>query len=145
MRKLLLFVALISFANTSFCKDHGNDLKIVIIRHGEKPEKGNNLTCQGLNRALQLPPVIYAKFGVPDYVYVPSISLDEKTKHARMFETVIPIAAKYNLTINSKYEEHDSANIASDLKSKKGTILISWEHHAITSIVKALGVTNGKS
>ena len=37
------------------------DLKVVIIRHGEKPEKpatGDNLTCQGENRVLQIPEVL---------------------------------------------------------------------------------------
>ena len=29
-----------------------NRLKIVIIRHGEKPETGDNLSCQGESRAL---------------------------------------------------------------------------------------------
>jgi hypothetical protein len=32
---------------------------IVLVRHGEKPDKGlGQLDCQGLNRALALPPVI---------------------------------------------------------------------------------------
>ena len=38
------------------------NLKVVIIRHGEKPadksEGGDNLSCQGQNRALQLPAVL---------------------------------------------------------------------------------------
>src|SRR5579863_10187493 len=69
-------------------------LRIVFIRHGEKPEKGSNLTCKGLNRSLQLPAVITKKFGVPDFIYVPSMKQSEKTTHARMFETVVPLAAK---------------------------------------------------
>ena len=86
-------------------------LRIVFIRHAEKPEKGSNLSCRGLNRSYQLPAVIKSKFGVPDHIYVPSMKMGEKTSHARMFETAIPLAVKYNLAINSKYDEKDSAGV----------------------------------
>ncbi|HEX9509816.1 MAG TPA: histidine phosphatase family protein [Puia sp.] len=120
------------------------NLKVVIIRHGEKPKTGDNLTCQGVNRSLQLPEVLHAKFGIPAYTYIPAPGLGESTKHARMFQTIIPFAAKYNLVLNSKYEEFDSVNIAKDLLSRTGVVLMVWQHHAITSIVRALGVkTNG--
>ena len=47
------------------------NLKVVIIRHGEKPTEkpsdksdgGDNLSCQGQNRALQLPAVLIKKIG----------------------------------------------------------------------------------
>jgi hypothetical protein len=116
------------------------ELKIVFIRHGEKPLKGDNLTCQGLNRSLALPAVLYAKFGIPAYTYVPSMEEGSATKHARMFQTVSPFAARYNLTINSSLQEKDSASIAKELLSRKGTVLVVWEHKAIPSIVRALGL-----
>src|SRR5258708_19999405 len=116
------------------------NLKVVIIRHGEKPKTGDNLTCQGVNRSLQLPEVLHAKFGIPAYTYIPAPGLGESTKHARMFQTIIPFAAKYNLVLNSKYEEFDSVNIAKDLLSRTGAVLMVWQHHAITSIVRALGL-----
>ena len=37
-------------------------LRVVIIRHGEKPEEGDNLSCAGLNRALALPAVLARVF-----------------------------------------------------------------------------------
>jgi hypothetical protein len=116
------------------------ELKIVLIRHGEKPPKGDNLTCQGLNRSLALPAVLYGKFGVPSYTYIPSMELGEQTKHARMFQTVTPFAAQYNLALNSSLEERDSTHIASELLSRKGTVLVVWEHKAIPIIARALGV-----
>jgi hypothetical protein len=64
------------------------------------------------------------------------------TKHSRMFQTVIPLAAEYNLTINSQHDEKDSSGLASDIRKKEGTVLLVWEHHAIPSIVRALGVPN---
>lgn len=141
MRYVALFVFLSIFSETSFGGKPGPGLTIVFIRHGEKPAKGDNLTCKGLNRALELPPVLYGKFGVPDFTYVPEMATGVSTKHARMFQTVLPLAARYNLTLNSSFEEKDSAGIAADILSRQGTVLVVWEHKAIPSIVRALGVT----
>lgn len=116
------------------------DLKIIFIRHAEKPVKGDNLTCQGINRSLKLPAVINAKFGVPANLFVPAIGLGEATKHSRMFQTIVPLAAKYNLTVNSSRQEKDSLGMAADLKSRTGITLVVWEHSNIVPIVRALGV-----
>src|SRR5580698_89431 len=124
-----LCFAIFSFAQT-----------VVIIRHGEKPPKGKNLNCQGLNRSLKLPAVLYSKFGIPGSIYVPSLDNNISTGHARMFQTVIPLAAKYNLKINSRYAEMDTDALAREIKSKKGFVLVVWQHSIIPSIVRALGV-----
>ena len=122
--------------------DPDNSLKVVIIRHGEKPENGDNLSCQGENRALQLPAVLYQKFNKPDYTYVPSLELDKSTKHARMFQTVTPFAIKYNLKVNSKYDEKDTSTIAKKILEKTGTVLMVWEHSEIPPLAEELGVEN---
>lgn len=119
-----------------------DNLKVVIIRHGEKPNDGDNLSCQGQNRALQLPTVLYNKFGRPDQVYVPSLGLGPSTKHARMFQTVSPFAIKYNLTVNSQFDEKDYQNVATEVLNKTGTVLLVWEHSAIHHLAKKLGVKN---
>ena len=118
------------------------DLKVILIRHGEKPEKGGNLTCRGLNRSLQLPSVIQRKFGVPDFTYVPALKMGDKTSHSRMFETVIPLAVKYNLAINSKFDEKDVKGLAAEIKTEKGTVLVVWEHSMIPGLVHALGISD---
>lgn len=134
----LLVVCLWFMVSSAFAQS--SELKIVFIRHAEKPVKGDNLTCQGVNRSLKLPAVINAKFGVPAYLFVPAMGLGEATKHSRMFQTIIPLAAKYNLTINSSRQEKDSLGMAADLKSRTGTTLVVWEHNNIVPIVRALGV-----
>ena len=133
---LFFFIAI----TISEVKAQSNDLRVVFIRHAEKPKVGDNLTCQGLNRALKLPAVLYSKFGIPAFTYVPSIGLGEATKHSRMFQTVMPLAAKYNLVINSAHIEQDSLGIAANIKSKTGTVLVLWEHKGIAPIVRSLGV-----
>jgi hypothetical protein len=112
-------------------------LKIVIIRHGEKPKTGDNLSCQGLNRALALPPVLYtACGGAPNYTYVPTLNTGKKTSSVRMFQTVTPFAVKYNLTINSKYAETDTVKAAADVVKKNGVVLMVWEHGNIPGLAR---------
>ncbi|HMI63613.1 MAG TPA: hypothetical protein VK518_22005 [Puia sp.] len=87
----LLFILHVSAQNS--------DLKIVLIRHAEKPAKGYNLTCQGLNRSLQLVPLLHSRFELPTSIYVPNLGQGDTTKHARMFQTIVPFAVKYNLRL----------------------------------------------
>lgn len=136
----LLSCLVISFAARSQKADEG--LRVVFIRHGEKPKIGDNLTCQGLNRSLLLPAVLYSRFGIPVATYIPAIGMGDSTKHSRMFQTIIPFAVKYNLALNSKFGEKDSAEIGTELLGKKGTVLVVWEHKAIAPIVRALGIKN---
>ena len=140
----IAFIFITAFSSHSYCQNVNNieQLKVIFIRHGEKPLKGDNLTCQGLNRSLQLPTIISSKFGVPDFIYVPSLAVGQSTKHSRMFQTIVPLAVKYNLPINSNFQEKDSAGVANDIKSRSGTVLVVWEHHAIVPIIKALGISN---
>jgi hypothetical protein len=133
-RVVLIVLCFLCFADFSFAQT------VVIIRHGEKPPNGKNLNCQGLNRSLKLPAVLYSKFGIPGSIYVPSLDNNISTGHARMFQTVVPLVAKYNLKINSKYAETDTAALAKEIKSKKGFVLVVWKHSIIPSIVRALGI-----
>lgn len=137
---LLLVFAFTNFYALKEASAQAQNLKLVFIRHGEKPVEGNNLTCQGLNRSLELPKVLYTKFGAPAYLFAPALALGEATKHARMFQTISPLAIKYNLPINTSHAEKDSVLIAKDLKSKTGTVVTIWEHKAIAPIIRCLGV-----
>jgi len=115
-------------------------LKLVFIRHAEKSEEGDNLNCQGLNRSMQLPAVLFKKFGKPNNIYVPALGLGDVTKHARMLQTITPFVAKYGLTVNSEYDEDDYKKIGKALLNENGTIIIVWEHKNIPPILAYLGV-----
>lgn len=82
----LFFYAFILISTNA--KSQDENLKLVFIRHAERPEDGDNLTCKGFNRSIQLPAVLYKKFGIPSNIYVPSINLGKSTRRARMFQTI---------------------------------------------------------
>ena len=147
MKKNLLLAALF-FASVCLLNNIGcaqsKTVRLVFIRHGERPEDGNNLNCQGLNRSMQLPAVLTKKFGKPNSIYVPALKLGTATKRARMFQTITPLAAKYNLNVNSEFEETDYKHIGKALLKESGTVFIVWEHNTIVPILDELGV-NTKS
>ncbi|MBL7727547.1 MAG: hypothetical protein JNM68_07680 [Dinghuibacter sp.] len=117
-------------------------LTVVIVRHGEKPPKGDNLSCQGFNRSKLLPPVLYkACGGAPGHTYVPTMSTGKKTGSVRMFQTVTPFAVQYNLTINSKYAETDTVKVTQDVMTKNGVVLMVWEHTNIPGLARNFGIT----
>ena len=140
---VLAAVLLFSPPATGFAAD--DELKVVIIRHAEKPKDGDNLSCQGENRALALPGVLLNKFGRPDYTYVPTIHMGKASTHARMFQTVTPFAVKQDLTVNGKYAEADVAGVAKDVLKRSGTVLLVWEHSQIPPLARALGVSHPPS
>jgi hypothetical protein len=130
------------FAFTSVAQNvpPGIVLRVVIIRHGEKPDKGNNLSCAGLNRALALPVVLDTVTGKPAFTYVPKIKVGTTTSSDRMFQTVTPFAVQQNLNINSDFKETDVKDAAKDVLTRKGMVLMVWEHSNIPPLAKALGV-----
>jgi len=120
-------------------------LRVVIIRHGEKPDSTNNLSCIGLNRALALPNVLDTVTGKPDYTFVPTIKTGKKTSSARMFQTVTPFAVQQQLAIDSKYAETDTVGAAQEVMKKRGMVLMVWEHGNIPGLARNLGVKGNLS
>jgi hypothetical protein len=139
MYKLLIFALIYSCCSITAYSQSDN-LKVVIIRHGEKPEKGDNLNCQGFNRSIELPKVLSAKFGMPSAIFIPEVGSGNKTKSCRMFQTISPFAIKNNLKINSNHDEDDYNDIVRDVKAHSGTVIMVWEHSAIPELANALGI-----
>lgn len=71
--------------------------RVVLIRHGEKSETGDNPSCAGLNRAMALPAVLNKLLPFPsNFTYVPIIGTDDdNTTSIRMRQTVLPLACGY--------------------------------------------------
>jgi hypothetical protein len=133
---LALLVGLL-FAFNAHGQQQDNDLKIVLIRHAEKPPEGYGLSCQGINRANALPPVLHAKFGLPGVLYVAE---SDTAQHARMRQTITPFANKYGLKLNSSYKVSDIRGITKNIRKQTGTVLVVWEHKGLVKIAKELGV-----
>src|SRR6476620_6390104 len=136
VKKVLAFLVIaITVENCS--AQNASDIrlqKVVIIRHGEKPDKGDHLSCKGFNRSLQLPAVLYSKFKIPDHVFVAAMGNTKSENHLRMFETIVPFAVKYNLRINSEYDADDIKGAGGAILQSKGYALVVWEHDKIDNL-----------
>jgi hypothetical protein len=120
---------------------------IVFFRHAEKPASGlGQLTCQGLNRALQLPDVLFARFGKPDWAYAPNpnVKIDDATGsyyYVRPLTTIEPTAIRAGLSVNTKYGYSEISGLQSLLitpSKANSTIYVSWEHQYLVKIVQSI-------
>lgn len=115
-------------------------LRVVIIRHGEKPSHGNNLCPKGQDRALALPAVLDKVVGIPNHTYIPKINTGANTSGMRMFQTVTPFSVKHNLILNSQYKDSEAEKAALEIGKKRGVVLVVWDHTNIPVMAKKLGV-----
>ena len=120
---------------------------IVFIRHGEKPDAGlGQLTCQGLNRALALPAVLRAKFGVPTALFAPDPAQRKEDggraySYVRPLATIEPSAVAFGLPVDASYgfREIDKLRLALENPRLHGaTVVVAWEHHLIDDLARTL-------
>jgi hypothetical protein len=118
---------------------------IVFFRHAEKPSAGlGQLTCQGFNRAIALPTILHAKFGVPNYLYAPNpaVKIPDPAgsfHYVRPLATIEPAAIKAGLPVNTSYGYTDVAGLQSVLiRSTKAdaTLFVAWEHTYLVKTVQ---------
>ena len=119
---------------------------IVFVRHGEKPVAGlGQLDCQGLNRALALPPVI-AALGKIDAIFAPDPSQQKEDKgqlydYVRPLATIEPTAIALGLPVGASIGLTDTGRLQSALEQPKysnARVVVAWEHKQIVDIVRAL-------
>jgi hypothetical protein len=128
--------------------------RIVLVRHGEKPDKGlGQLTCQGLNRALALPSIIAKDFGRPDFIFAPNPS-DQKSDagvaydYVRPLATIEPTAITFSLPVNTNLGVSSTGRLPVVLEQplyRNALILVAWEHKGIEMIAGALLANHGGS
>lgn len=118
---------------------------LVFMRHGEKPSGGyGQLTCQGLNRALALPPVLAANYGAAQYIFAPNPTVlipDSAGSfyYVRPLATIEPTAIKLGLPVNVHYGYTDISGLQTELLGgtyATSTVFVTWEHQYIPPLVQ---------
>lgn len=129
--------------------DKGNEI-IVIVRHGEKPEKGlGQLSVTGLKRSLLLPSFFKENFGRADYIFAPNPAVKHFERHGdkklycyvRPLATIEPTAIMLALPVDTSLGLNDTKQLANTLLQSKyhnSTIYIAWEHSRILDIASEL-------
>lgn len=120
-------------------------VRLLIIRHAEKPEEGSGLTPAGERRAKA-----YAGYfqhlildGKPvrlDHIFAARDS--DNSMRPRL--TVAPLSAALHLPLDLRYSDGDYEALASDLRSKHygADILICRRHGKIPKLLTALGANS---
>ncbi|MEA2740611.1 MAG: hypothetical protein QOH05_3918 [Acetobacteraceae bacterium] len=138
--------------------------KIMVIRHAEKPGTYAGQSHSGVNEtggtcgnegAASLVTLGWARAGAlitlfappwgpktptlatPRHIFASDPAADGpngKATSRRMYETVIPLAAKLGLPIDARRRKEDYAKVVADALGKEGVVLICWQHERIVSI-----------
>ena len=128
--------------------------QILLIRHGEKPppdghtrgikedgtEDHHSLVVRGWQRAGALVPFFFEsrhpELRRPTAVYSPPVR-GKVADHGRPHQTVTPIAARIGVEVQCRHGVDDELELADDVRSCTGVVLISWEHKRIPKIANA--------
>jgi regulation of enolase protein 1 (concanavalin A-like superfamily) len=139
-------LATATFAATAVAAATGTTTEtIVFLRHGEKPAGGyGQLTCQGLQRALALPPVLTTAYGTPQYIFAsnPATKVSDTAGsfyYVRPLATIEPTAIRLGLPVNTRYGYNDIAGLQSELVSttySSSTVFVAWEHLYLQKVVQ---------
>ena len=120
---------------------------IVFLRHGEKPSAGyGQLTCQGLQRSLALPPVLTSRYGNAQFVFAPNptVMIPDSAgnfDYVRPLATIEPTAIRLGLPVNVAHGYTDAAGMEAELTSgayASSTIYVAWEHQYLQIIAQGL-------
>jgi hypothetical protein len=115
---------------------------ILVIRHSEKPEIGNELTPAGEKRAAAYPEYFknYQLDGKPLKLEHLFAAADSKNSH-RSRLTVEPLGKALGLELDMRYANKKFQDLVDELQATNHgqQMLICWHHGQIPSLVQALG------
>ena len=116
-------------------------LRVLIIRHGEKPSSGDdpNLSPRGFERAAALAIGIPNDFTRPDFLFATRASHES----TRPVLTITPLSQALGLAIDDKHKADDFQKVADDLlgndKYAGRVVCVCWHHGKIPELATALG------
>jgi hypothetical protein len=133
-------------------------LKIMVIRHGEKPPGDNapygvtikgerekeSLTVRGWQRAGALVSFFAPANGsfqdsslaTPQFIYASTPT--RRNGSRRPIETITPLAEKLAIRINSNYPKFEAKEMVEEVFLCAGVVLICWQHELIPEIANRI-------
>jgi hypothetical protein len=136
-------------------------IKIMLIRHAEKPGNYDGKRCDGVEfdgdkdkdslavRGWQRAGALCVLFGsarmaasrglaVPDHLYAsdPDKSNDSDKKSRRNKETLGPLSRLLGIDITLGFVKGQEAEVAASAVARGGTVLIAWSHERLPDIAK---------
>lgn len=121
--------------------------QIIVVRHAEKPDEGNELSTRGWERAEALAPNLLGnrellKFGPPTILIAASPKKNDSS--VRSIQTLEPLARALKIQLQEQFHANQYAELAQYVKENPAlngkVVIIAWPHEYIPSLVHALGV-----
>lgn len=120
--------------------------QVVLMRHGEKPEIGDELSDKGWQRAQALPDLLkrpdLTQFGAPVALFamVPT----DKHKSKRAIQTLQFLAQTLKLPIDTEFDRDRVDELTQKILNTAAydgkAVWVCWEHKILLNIAKALGI-----
>jgi hypothetical protein len=132
--------------------------KIMIVRHGEKPDKGdsthgvnvegehdkNELSTKGWQRSgalIRFLNPVNGQFPHPALAKPTAVFAAAPSGHVKSLRsqhTVQSLAHSLDLHINLKHTKGEEKELVEDVLGTRGIVLIAWEHNAILDIANRI-------
>jgi hypothetical protein len=132
---------------------------VMIIRHGEKPDKSKGLPGVDINgnpsdnsslsqigweRARALanifdPPTGHPRPGLARPTLIYAARATDQGDGERTRETVTPLAQRLGIPINTDFGKGHEAAMAAEISSRPGPTLICWQHGEIPALAEDFG------
>lgn len=141
IQKILPTLCALLLSNNIFAETN-----MIFINTAEGATEGLGiLSCRGLSRSLNLPDVLYSKYGRADAIYVPDPSKQVNERNGLFFNyrpimTISPTSIKQGINISSNFGFDDTDKIVNNLLGQTNkTIFIAWNNKQIESMLKTIG------
>jgi len=119
---------------------------VLLIRHGEKPDDGDDLSPKGYDRAKALPKLFdhpeLKGAGDPVGLYAQKSTADNPSKRAE--ETLKDVATQFKLTIKTTFKVDEAKALVKEIMNDSHydgkLVVVAWEHNALEDIAAEFGV-----
>ena len=118
------------------------DATVLIVRHGEKPDSGPDLSPEGQARA-QAYVAYFQPFMLDGAPFRPDmlVASADSRNSARERLTLTPLSQALKLPIDQRFADREVQNLVAALSTESHgkSILIAWHHGQLAKLIKAFG------
>lgn len=148
MKKLLVKFLVCAIATLTFAElAQAMPAEVLLLRHGEKPEDGNELNDRGWERAKALPNFFHKRaeierLGAPVALY--GMAPKKKKGSVRAIQTLKYLADDFHLRVIDDFTDEEVDEMVKEVSEKKDYdgkfVVICWNHDSMHDIAKEFGV-----
>lgn len=121
--------------------------QVILLRHAEKPAKGDTLSLQGFARAEALvryfsQPTMPFQLQPPVAIYAQNSAKGHSS--TRPVQTIAPLANYWQVPLYTTYTADECSKLVYEISRdySSGLVVVCWSHDNLQTIAKKFGVDN---